>query len=87
MIKDLRIRFAIILVVLLGSLFYLMPTLSSYYGFKLPDYWKAPLPTKALNLGLDLRGGMYLLLGLNLDEALTNSLERVMLRHQGVSRR
>jgi preprotein translocase subunit SecD len=77
MIKDLRIRFAIILVVLLGGLFYLMPTFSNYYGFKLPDYWKAPLPTKVLNLGLDLRGGMYLLLGLNLDEALTNSLERV----------
>ena len=77
MIKDLRIRFAIILVLLLGSIFYLMPTMSNYFSFKLPRSWKAPLPTKMLNLGLDLKGGMHLLLGLNLDEALKNSLERV----------
>lgn len=83
MIKDLRIRFAIILVVLLGGLFYLMPTLSGYFGFKMPDFWKAPLPTKTLNLGLDLKGGMYLLLGVNLEEALDNSLDRVTVEIKG----
>jgi preprotein translocase subunit SecD len=83
MIKDLRIRFAIILVVLLGGLFYLMPTLSGYFGFKMPDFWKAPLPTKTLNLGLDLKGGMYLLLGVNLDEALDNSLDRATVMIKG----
>ncbi|MBN2223725.1 MAG: protein translocase subunit SecD [Deltaproteobacteria bacterium] len=83
MIKDLRIRFAIILVVLLGGLFYLMPTLSGYFGFPMPDFWKAPLPTKTLNLGLDLKGGMYLLLGVNLDEALDNSLDRMTVEIKG----
>jgi preprotein translocase subunit SecD len=83
MIKDLRIRFAIILVVLLGGLFYLTPTLSGYFGFKMPDFWKAPLPTNTLNLGLDLKGGMYLLLGVNLDEALVNSLDRATLEIKG----
>jgi preprotein translocase subunit SecD len=75
--KDLRFRFAIILLVLVGSLVYLMPTLASYFSFTLPGFWKEPFPTKKLNLGLDLRGGMHLLLGLDLDEALVNSLERV----------
>jgi preprotein translocase subunit SecD len=83
MIKDLRIRFAIILLVVLGSLFYLMPTLSGYFGFKMPEFWKAPFPTKTLNLGLDLKGGMYLLLGVNLDEALNNSLDRVTVEIKG----
>ena len=83
MIKDLRIRFAIILVVLLGGLFYLMPTLSGYFGFGLPDYWKEPLPTKTLHLGLDLKGGMYLLLGVNLDEALENSMDRSTVEIKG----
>jgi preprotein translocase subunit SecD len=83
MIKDLRIRFAIILLIVLGSLFYLVPTLSGYFGIALPDFWKAPLPTKNLNLGLDLKGGMYLLLGVNLDEALDNSLERTTVEIRG----
>ncbi len=83
MIKDLRIRFAIILVVLLGGLFYLMPTISGYFGFGLPDYWKEPLPTKTLHLGLDLKGGMYLLLGVNLDEALENSMDRSTVEIKG----
>jgi len=83
MIKDLRVRFAIILVVLLGGLFYLTPTFSGYFGFGLPDFWKAPFPTKSLNLGLDLKGGMYLLLGVNLDEALDNSLDRTIIEIKG----
>ncbi len=83
MIKDLRVRFAIILVVLVGSIFYLMPTFSGYFGFTMPEFWKKPLPTKTLHLGLDLKGGMYLLLGVNLDEALDNSLDRATVEIKG----
>ena len=86
MIKDLRIRFGIIAVVVLVSLAYLMPTLMVRNGSTLPDWWAEGfklgndtvhvLPTKTLHLGLDLKGGMHLLLGVDLDEAVANSLDR-----------
>lgn len=68
MIKDLRARFLIIIVVLLASLFYLMPTLLAE---RLPGFWKDSefLPKKSLNLGLDLKGGMHLLVGVEYEEA------------------
>ena len=44
------------------------------------------MPTKSLELGLHLEGGMYLLLGVNLDEALANSLEQIARGDQGLPR-
>ena len=76
MIKDLRIRFVIIFIVIAVALFYCAPT---FFKGKLPEFWTTSkyLPNKTLNLGLDLKGGMHLLLGVNLDEALASSLNRI----------
>jgi preprotein translocase subunit SecD len=90
MIKDIRIRFLIIVVLVFGALIYLLPSL---LGGKLPGFWTEGikigdkrynlLPTKTLNLGLDLKGGMHLLLGVNLDEAEINSLDRISIEVKG----
>ena len=86
MIKDLRIRFGIIVAVVLVSLAYLIPTLIVKDNRTLPDWWAEGfslgdeqvkiLPSRTLHLGLDLKGGMHLLLGVDLDEALANSMDR-----------
>ncbi|MBN1572217.1 MAG: protein translocase subunit SecD [Deltaproteobacteria bacterium] len=79
MIKDLNIRIAIIVVVVLVSVVYLTPTFFFDGGGKVPDFWKKAkiLPTKTLNRGLDLEGGMHMLLGVDLEESLINTMDRM----------
>ena len=43
-------------------------------------------PKDKINLGLDLKGGMHLLLEVNLDEALDNSLDRAIVEIKGYRR-
>jgi preprotein translocase subunit SecD len=57
--RNLRTRIIIVLVVLLGSLWYLYP------------------PKKAINLGLDLQGGIHLVLGVEIEKALATQTERL----------
>jgi preprotein translocase subunit SecD len=56
--RNLRPRIIFVLVVLLGSLWYLYP------------------PKKAINLGLDLQGGIHLVLGVETDKHVANQTER-----------
>jgi preprotein translocase subunit SecD len=57
--RHLWLRIAIVVVVVLGSLWYLYP------------------PAKAVNLGLDLQGGIHLVLGVDIDQAVNNQIDRV----------
>jgi preprotein translocase subunit SecD len=56
--RNLRVRAAVVLVVLLGSLWYLYP------------------PKKAINLGLDLQGGIHLVLGVETDKHVAAQTDR-----------
>src|SRR5881409_4009061 len=56
--RNLRTRIIIVLVVLLGSLWYLYP------------------PKKAINLGLDLQGGIHLVLGVETDKHVASQTDR-----------
>jgi preprotein translocase subunit SecD len=56
--RNLRIRVAVVLLVLVGSLWYLYP------------------PQKALNLGLDLQGGIHLVLGVETDKHVASQTDR-----------
>src|SRR5213594_2577408 len=56
--RNLRTRAAVVLVVLLGSLWYLYP------------------PKKAINLGLDLQGGIHLVLGVETDKHVASQTNR-----------
>src|SRR2546428_5823190 len=56
--RNLRTRAAVVLVVLLGSLWYLYP------------------PKKAINLGLDLQGGIHLVLGVRTEKHVASQTDR-----------
>jgi len=68
-----KTRLIIVLIVLIGALVSVAPSLTG----SLPGWWTKILPSKAVHLGLDLKGGMELLLEVQTDEAVNNSLTRI----------
>jgi len=74
-------------IAILAAIIYLLPTFVS----PLPAWWASFLPTDRINLGLDLQGGSHLVLGVKVDKAIENNVERVRgeltnaLREKGVS--
>ena len=71
--KDLRWRGALVLAIFVVALVYLLPTL----GKELPEWWVKFFPDKKINLGLDLQGGMHLVLEVESDKAVENTVERL----------
>ena len=63
-----------IIVVTVLSIIFLMPTL---LGDSLPSWWKKVFPRKGLSLGLDLRGGVHLVLGVRAQDALEHELSNL----------
>jgi preprotein translocase subunit SecD len=72
MIKSLKIRIAITAVVCLAALYFLLPTLIP----QLPTPWNEYFPKDKIHLGLDLQGGMHLLMEIDTDKALEAMMER-----------
>ncbi|WP_319526122.1 protein translocase subunit SecD [uncultured Desulfosarcina sp.] len=64
--KNLSWRLIVIAAVILAAVVYVIPTFS-------PGVW----PHKKINLGLDLQGGMHLVLEVDADKALENTIERI----------
>lgn len=79
MVKNLGWRGAIAAFLILAAFLYLVPSL----GGDLPPWWSSFLPQKKIQLGLDLQGGMHLVLEVEAKKAVESSLERVVedLRH------
>jgi preprotein translocase subunit SecD len=76
--RRLGLRIGIVAVVLLGSLVYLYPPpfLRPWlYGHTAPARAGGVLPS-TINLGLDLQGGIHLVLGVDLDKAVESQVER-----------
>jgi preprotein translocase subunit SecD len=71
-VKDLRWRAALVLAVLVVALVYLLPTV----GKELPGWWVKFFPEEKIHLGLDLQGGMHLILEVEHDKAVENTAER-----------
>lgn len=71
--RSLKWRFLLILAVVLVSVVYLIPSLTS----SLPTWWKGVLPKEKLHLGLDLQGGMHLILEVQTDEAVKSTVDRM----------
>jgi len=67
-----KTKLIIVLLVLVGALVAVTPSLTD----ALPGWWKKILPSKAVQLGLDLKGGMELLLEVQVEEAVNNALTR-----------
>ncbi len=74
-------------IAIIAAVIYLAPTFLS----SLPSWWTNFLPGDRINLGLDLQGGSHLVLGVKVDKAIENNIERVrgdltnVLREKGVS--
>jgi len=71
-VKDLRWRAVIVLAVVVLALVYLLPTV----GRELPGWWVKFFPEEKIHLGLDLQGGMHLVLEVESDKAVENTAER-----------
>ncbi len=78
--KYLRLRITIVLTVLVGSVIYLYPPPgvdALLYGPRSAvDSGRRTLLPRTLNLGLDLQGGIHLVLGVEADKALEAQVER-----------
>lgn len=72
MFKSLKLRGAITLIVCLGSLYFLLPTLIS----NIPSPWNQYMFKEKIHLGLDLQGGTHLVLEIDTDKALEAMMER-----------
>jgi len=70
--KNLTIRAAVVAAVILMALVYLVPTLSG----RVPAWWAGVLPDEKIHLGLDLQGGMHLVLEVEVAKAVTSAVER-----------
>ncbi|MDI6775876.1 MAG: protein translocase subunit SecD [Syntrophales bacterium] len=73
MFKSIGIRAAIAIIVFLGGLYYLTPSLIS----NLPSPWKNYFPRDKIHLGLDLQGGMHLALEVDTEKAMEATMERI----------
>jgi preprotein translocase subunit SecD len=63
----------LVLLVLVVALIYLLPTLSG----ELPPWWTKFFPQERIHLGLDLQGGIHLILEVQNDKAVENTTERL----------
>lgn len=70
--SNLKWRIWLVIIVALLSVIFVIPSL---VGSNLPYWWKSPLPTDKIHLGLDLQGGMHLTMGVKLEKAVENALE------------
>ena len=71
MTKDLKWKAVLICSVIVLALVYILPTFSN-----IPIWWKDNLPSEKISLGLDLQGGVHLLLEVEAEKAIENTLER-----------
>jgi len=85
-LKNISWRWVLVVAVIVTALVYVLPTLN-------PTLW----PYKKINLGLDLQGGMHLVLEVDTDKAVESTVERIShelrsqlkkerIRHRGISR-
>jgi preprotein translocase subunit SecD len=71
--KNLGVRGAIVALTVLLALIYLTPSITS----DIPAWWSTVLPRDKIHLGLDLQGGMHLVLEVEAIKAVESNLERV----------
>ncbi|MCE5335209.1 MAG: protein translocase subunit SecD [Desulfobacteraceae bacterium] len=70
--KSIGIRALLISAILIVGIVFLVPSFTS----TLPPGWSKVLPTEKIRLGLDLQGGIHLVLEVEADKAVENAAER-----------
>lgn len=72
--RSLGWRIGVILSSILISVMFLVPSVVS----ELPGWWNSYLPSQGLYLGLDLRGGIHMVLDVEVDKAVENTTDLLM---------
>lgn len=72
--RKIRIKLIIIFITFLLSLYLIFPLLP----IEIPDVLKVMFPKRKVLLGLDLKGGTHLILGVDVDSALKNLMDRII---------
>ena len=73
MLRSLKWRLLFYGAIALFAIILLMPTVTS----QLPQWWTKIFPSEKIRLGLDLQGGMYLILGVEVNKAVESYFEWV----------
>jgi len=73
MIKSIKLRLLIVLVTVVLAVLYMVPTVTS----KLPSWWGKILPMDQIHLGLDLQGGIHLLMEVDVAKAMEATTDRI----------
>ncbi len=73
MLRAVRWKFFFLFVLTLTAILFVLPS----FPVGLPDWWQKHV-SKGLNLGLDLKGGMHLVLEVDMDSAIANALNRAV---------
>jgi preprotein translocase subunit SecD len=73
-LKNLKWRALLVAGVVLAGIVWLIPSISS----ELPAWWAKILPKERIHLGLDLQGGMHLILEVEAEKAVQNQAERMV---------
>jgi preprotein translocase subunit SecD len=73
MMRGLKWKFVLYAAITVFAILLLLPTLTS----QLPQWFSKIIPTEKIHLGLDLQGGMYLLLDVEGQKAVESYVERV----------
>ncbi|MFQ5542804.1 MAG: protein translocase subunit SecD [Nitrospiria bacterium] len=74
--KTIRGRLFLIIGMLIFAFFFLLPSTPIYS--KLPVWWGKFFPDKGVSLGLDLQGGMHLVLEVEVEKAVDSTVERML---------
>src|SRR3990170_3184345 len=72
--KVLKWRVALLAAATVLAILFFLPSLPFFDGF--PSIWKKVFPSKTMTLGLDLQGGIHLVLDVNGDKAVENFVQR-----------
>ncbi|MFN3535342.1 MAG: protein translocase subunit SecD, partial [Desulfatiglandales bacterium] len=72
--KSLTWRLIVIVAILIWSLIYITPSINP----DLPSWWKRFLPQKSINLGLDLKGGIHMILEADTQKAIEAHMDGVI---------
>jgi len=72
--KNIRTRVILLTLSVVISILFFLPSTPWYPSF--PSWWKNYLPSKGITLGLDLQGGIHLILEVEEDKAVENLTER-----------
>ncbi len=80
--RGVKGRVILILFTVIVSVVYFLPSTPLYVW--MPSWWKMYLPSKGVNLGLDLQGGIHLVLEVEEEKVVQNMVDRAMLTLKGL---